>query len=1232
MSARSARSYFASIVSSVWLHRSPCLGLRSCVQLGVLLLLLCGYGQVTAGAQVQLAPEITVVAGTGPVPHRGPGSLVAKPAVSAASTALSLPQGVAVDSAGNLYIADAQANVVWKVTAASGTITVVAGTPNTFGFSGNNGPATSAELGAPADVALDSAGNLYIADQGDAVIWKVTAATGMITVVAGNGTSGFSGNNGPATSAELSFPQGVALDSAGNLYIADNDNGVVWKVTATTGTIAVVAGTAGQGGFGGNGGPATSALLGSPTGVAVDSADNLYIADGQDGVVWKVTAATGTITVVAGSPNTFGFSGNNGPATSALLCFPTGVAVDSAGNLYIADQGDAVIWKVTAATGTITVIAGAGTGGFFGQGGPAASAELGAPSGVAVDSAGNLYIADQIDAVVWEVFATPPPFPTTAVGSTSAAQNVFLQLNAAQTITSITATPSQAGKQEYVVGTVSGCTVGGATSNPTGTICTVPVTFQPAYAGNRSVPLQAVTSSGTFPFGLNGIGTGPQVALIPGTIVTAAGNGTQGYSGDGGMPTSAELNTPLGVAVDSAGNLYIADAVNNVIRKVTAATGTITTVAGAAGQGGFGGDGGPATSALLGQPEGVAVDSAGNLYIGDTNNQRIRFVSAATGQITTIAGNGTVGFSGDGGTATSAELSFPDGVAVNSAGNLYIADSLNNVIRLVSAGTGTITTIAGNSTAGFSGDGGVPTSAELNAPDGVAVDSGGNLYITDSGNNRIRFVSAATGLITTIAGNGTAGFSGDNGAATSAELNGPGDAVVDSAGNLYIADLVNNRIRFVSAATGTITTIAGSGTEGFFGDNGAATSAELSGPVSDALDSAGNLYIADANSNHIREVQVVMPPTLTFATPTAVGTTDTTDGPQTISVLNIGNASLTFPTAPSVTTGFALDSSSTCPSGSSATLPMGANCALAVDFAPTVGGNISGAMVVTDNALNTFAPNFATQSIALSGVGTLPVAPVTPTLTFAPIPTQVEGAAPFPVSATSASNGAVTYAVMSGPATIAGNLVTLTGTGTVVLTASQAANGNYTTATATASFIVVLPFTLTGPTTTTSVAAGAAASFSLMLTPATGTTLADSITLSATGLPSGATASFSPAATITVGNAATAVTLSIQTATAQTARNEQPRRGTPLAPVALGCLLLPLLGIKAARRLLRQSLPLMLLVVVLSLGTVMGISGCSGGSSSATPPPPPQTYTVVVTATDATTNIQSSANLTLTVQ
>jgi len=1201
MSTRSTRSYFASIVPFVRLHHV--------CSLGILLFLLCGYGQATAVAQVQIAPAIAVIAGNGTVGFSGQKG----PATSAELGNLG---GIALDSAGNLYIADEVNSVVWKVSAATNVITVVAGN-GTSGFSGQNGPATSAELGSPAGIAFDSAGNLYIADAGDSVIWKLSAATGLITVVAGNGNFAYTGDGGPATSAALAGPSGLALDSAGDIYIADSSNNVVRFVSAATGTITTIVGN-GMGGFSGDGGPATGAELNLPTDVVLDSAGDLYITDTFNGSVRFVSAATGTITTVAGTgvQGSNGINGVGGPATSAKLAAPGSVVLDSANNLYIADDADQVIWEVSAATGTITVFAGNGMQGFGGNGGPPASAEFNLPSSVAFNKAGNLFIADSNNAVVWEISSTIQPFPATAVGSSSAAQNVFLQLNAAQTITSITAAASQGGKQEYVAGKITGCVVDGKTSNPAGTVCAIPLTFQPAYTGNRGVTLQAVTDTGTFAFGLNGVGTGPQVALLPGTIVTAAGGG------------KGALSLPVGTTVDSAGDIFIADALGNVVWKVSAATATIATVAGN-GTGGFSGDGGAATGAELNNPSSVAVDSTGNLYIVDATNQRVRMVSAATGVITTVAGNGTEGFSGDGGAATGAELNNPDGIAVDSAGDIYIADSGNNRIRVVSASAGTITTVAGNGMIGFSGDGGAATSAELHSPNGVTLDGAGNLYIADSGNNRIRMVSAGT--ISTIAGTGTAGFSGDGGAATSAELDNPDTVAVDAAGNLYIADTLNNRIRMVSAATGTIVTAAGNGTIGLSGDGGAATGAELHTPISVALDSVGNLYVADSLNFVVREVEVTMPPAVTFPTPTAVGTTDSTDGPQAITIANIGNATLNFEAPQSVATGFTLDSSGTCPSGSSATLAQGANCTVAVDFAPTVTGAVTGSVVVTDNALNAVAPGFATQSIALSGMGTMAAAPTVPTLTFASIPNQVEGAAPFAVSATSASTGAVTYAVTSGPATIAGNMVTVTGTGTVVLTANQAAAGNFTAATATASFMVVAPFTLTTANGTMSVAAGAAASYSLTLTPPMGITLNDPITLAATGLPAGATATFSPAGSIMLGSAAATVTLSIQTASATTAHNEKPVMGNRPGAIALGFLLLPLLGIKAARRRLRQSLPLALLVVGLSFGAMLGIDGCSGGSS-APPPPVPQTSTVVVTATDTTTNVQSSTSLTLTVQ
>jgi uncharacterized repeat protein (TIGR01451 family) len=289
-------------------------------------------------------------------------------------------------------------------------------------------------------------------------------------------------------------------------------------------------------------------------------------------------------------------------------------------------------------------------------------------------------------------------------------------------------------------------------------------------------------------------------------------------SGDGELATSAQLSEPTGVAVDGSGNLYIADSRSNRIRKVTAATGLITTVAGeASAAAGYSGDGGPATSAQLNTPQGVAVDSSGNLYIADTNNYRVRMVAAGTNTITTVAGNNNPGYSGDGGPATEASLSTVSGIAVDGAGNLYIADSVNSRIRKVvratgSMATGTITTVAGNGTQGYSGDGGLATNAFLNSPQGVAVDAAGNIYIADTDNSVVRKVTAATGVVTSIAGNGSYGDSGDGGAAASAELRSPVGVAVDGAGNIYIADYLNENTRKVAAATGVITTLAGQGT------------------------------------------------------------------------------------------------------------------------------------------------------------------------------------------------------------------------------------------------------------------------------------------------------------------------------------------------------------------------------------------------------------------------------------
>ena len=352
----------------------------------------------------------------------------------------------------------------------------------------------------------------------------------------------------------------------------------------------------------------------------------------------------------------------------------------------------------------------------------------------------------------------------------------------------------------------------------------------------------------------------PQTAA--GTITTVAGTGYGGFSGDGGSATSAGLNVPTGVAVYGPGILYIADFYNDRVRRVDLA-GVITTVAGT-GSTGFSGDGGLATSARLSGPGVVAVDAVGNLYIADRGNDRVRRVDAETGVITTVAGTGSRGFSGDGGPATSAELNDPVGVVVDGVGNLYIADMRNHRVRRVDAETGVITTVAGTGSEGFSGDSGPAPSAELRFPSGVVVDGTGNLYIADEGEHRVRRVDLA-GVITTVAGTGSEGFSGDSGPATSAELAFPSGVAVDSAGNLYIADDGNHRVRRVDL-TGTITTVAGTSSRGFSGDGGPATSAELDGPIGVAVDGAGNLYIAESYNHRVRRVEFrggsVVPPAL----------------------------------------------------------------------------------------------------------------------------------------------------------------------------------------------------------------------------------------------------------------------------------------------------------------------------------------------------------------------------------
>ena len=343
-----------------------------------------------------------------------------------------------------------------------------------------------------------------------------------------------------------------------------------------------------------------------------------------------------------------------------------------------------------------------------------------------------------------------------------------------------------------------------------------------------------------------------QVQLSGGTISTYAGTGTAGYTGDLGAATAARIAHPEGITVAANGDVYYADPDNNVIRKVTAATGIITTVAGSGGNGSSG-DGGLAILAKFKNAEGVFVVANGDLYLADTGNHEIRKVTALTGIVTLVVGSTSPGYSGDGGAAAAARLRLPAAIVVAANGDMYIADTGNDAVRKVTAATGIATTYAGTGTTGYTGDGGAATSARLSGPQGLVLAGNGDLYIADTGNNVIRRVTAATGVITTFAGTGTAGFLGDGGVATSARLNAPESVSISASGELYIADAGNNRIRRVSTG-GTITTVAGTGTAGAAGDGGLPTAAQLNSPHGIAVSTSGTYYISDRVNNEIRRV------------------------------------------------------------------------------------------------------------------------------------------------------------------------------------------------------------------------------------------------------------------------------------------------------------------------------------------------------------------------------------------
>jgi sugar lactone lactonase YvrE len=880
-----------------------------------------GNYYIAASAQnrvfkVDTSGLLTVLAGNGLAGYSGDGVTG-----GAASALLNNPQGVAVDASGNVYIADTYNFVIRRVDTTN-TITTIAGTQASCGGS-------TANLCYPFGVAADTVGNLFIADQSDCQVKKLVLSSKAISVFAGSGTCGYSGDGGTPASAEVYYPSGVAVDTNGDVFIADTQNFVIREVVKSTGKIKTVAGNNALGaGYAGDGGLATSAQIYYVYKLAVNGAGTtVTIADGQyNSRIRQFTVGGNINTVAGGGPGNAGctgFTGDAGPATSACLYYPQGVAVSSTGTVYIADTSNQRIRTFTVG-GNINTVAGNGstTQATIVNGVAANGVELNNPWGVYEDPSGNIFVADSADQMVRELL------------------------------------------------------------------------------------------------------------LSSGLVNTFAGTGTAGFTGDGGAATAAQVNNPTGVARDSSGNIYFADTNNCVIRMVNLA-GNISTFAGIDTSApspscGYSGDGGPATIAQLYYPYTVYVDSKNNVFIPDSYNHVVREVTAGT--INTIAGiPGQGGYSGDGGPATNAKLYYPGSVAEDGAGNIYIADTDNHRIREISAATGVIGTVAGNGACAFSGDG-IAIENSLCYPAEIWSDVNGNLFFADQSNLRVRWVNPA-GIMTTFAGDGSAGYNGDGGLATSAELYYPTGIWEDSAGNFLIADQYNGRIRGVTAFA-ALNASAGSLNFPLESVNSTTPPQQVIlsavGPVTISnISITGDFTESDDCPSTLPNtttctVYVYFTPkaggirtgTLTIndngffnsvstvalsGTGTAISLTgspvsfgnqlkNTTSTVKNVTVKNNGSTAITMGTITlNEITDFAF-SSNTCPA-SGQTLAAKATCVIGLTFTPTTTGTKKGAVIIKDN--DPTSP----QIIGVSGTGTSNVSLAPNSIIFAATPVGTASAA-----------------------------------------------------------------------------------------------------------------------------------------------------------------------------------------------------------------------------------------------
>jgi sugar lactone lactonase YvrE len=656
-------------------------------------------------------------------------------------------KSVAIGPAGELFVAAGNIgeNRIYRITLADGKLFVHAGSGRGFGESAGDGArAIDAAMSYPTGLAFDSSGHLYFADPETNRVRRVDRFTGIITTVAGTGTRSSTGDGGPAVNATVATPVGLAFDTAGFLYIAEQTGRRIRRIAPDTKIISTVAGN-GQDADSGDGQAASQASFRKIEDVAVDAAGNIYVSDSRTHRVRKIAAMSGIITAFACS-GVAGYTGDTLAAISAQCNEPKGLFADLSGNVWIADSGNNRIRRVNP-SGVIASVAGGGP--TLGDGGVATSARLSTPSDIWVDIAGNLFIADMFNGRARKVDA----------------------------VSNIISTMAGSGEGFPARGGGDGLPGLGAWM------------FAPASTARDSAGNVFIADAGDRKL--------RKLDATTGRMSTVAGTGAAGFSGDGGPATAAALDEPSGVVLDGAGNIYISDTNNHRIRKVAVGTNTITTIAGIGS--GYSGDDALAVNARLFLPQRMTFDSQGNLYVADTGNRRIRRIDAA-GVITTVAGNGTEECTGNGGAATAAAFRSPVSVAVAPNGDLFIADRDCHQVRVVTRSTGAINVLAGVGGAGFSGDGGPSVQAALRSPMSVSLDAAGNLLLADAGNDRVRRVDAASHVITTIAGTGVRGFGGDGGSSTLARFDSPSDVQVDTTGQVRVVDRGNRRVRLLIPA------------------------------------------------------------------------------------------------------------------------------------------------------------------------------------------------------------------------------------------------------------------------------------------------------------------------------------------------------------------------------------------------------------------------------------------------